>query len=49
MDFLKKSLDPSILNVFIKRLSVNDIPEYAFLRKRHRMIPTSQKIGKLMK
>jgi len=49
MDFLKKNADPSSLNVYIKRLSVIDIPEYAFLRKRHRVIPTSQKIGKLMK
>ncbi len=49
MDFVKKNADPSILNAFIKRLSVIDIPEYAFLRKRHRLVPTSQKIGKLMK
>ena len=49
MDFVKKNTDPSSLNAFIKRQSVIDIPEYAFLRKRHRLVPTSQKIGKLMR
>jgi hypothetical protein len=49
MDFLKKNATPSSINVFIKRLSVIDLPEYAYLRRRYRMAPTSQKIGKLMK
>jgi hypothetical protein len=48
MDFLKKSSAPSNINMFIKRQSVIDIPEYAYLIKRHRKVPTTQKIGKLM-
>ncbi len=36
MEFSKKSQSPSNINAFIKRISVADIPEYAFLRRKHR-------------
>ena len=49
IDFLKNNATPSSYNLFNRRNSLADIPSNAYLRRKHEMAPTSQKIGKMMK